>query len=340
MTNQIEHVDPQSLRPDSNQPRRTISETEVESLARNFLQKGVGVINPIEADDNNVIVTGELRWRAALKAGLSTIPLRRHIPETDSFRYLRQVSENILHSTLSAYDKGMAFQDLLERQGAGDFETGRPASSLKPGPRSDTGGDQGIRTLAGRLGCTHSIIREHLALIRDDTPEPLREAVKEGRVEFKAARAVATRTPKEYRLPLAEHVVSEAAKGKVTGGAVERVAVVLRQAPDKPTAKRVIHTIEAGQSLPDTERKLAAILPSLSDELSGALLDASSFERLLAQARDALNGRTIDEFPKSRRNFILQVAQDLGEAVREFVASADSLPPRIEGHVLSDGKGT
>ena len=336
MTNQIEHVDPHSLRPDSKQPRRTISETEVKNLAQNFLEKGVGVINPIEADDNNIIVTGELRWRASLEAGLKTIPLRRHNPETDSYRFLRQVSENILHSSMSAYDKAMAFQALLEWEQAGKFNGSRQARDVQTAAATEAT-DKHISSLARRLGCSESIIREHVALIADDTPEPLRKAVKEGKVEFKAARAVATRTPKEYREPLAARVVSEAEKGKVIGGAVERVAAELRRAPDKPTAKRMIHTVEAGQSLPQTERKLAAILPSLSDEVSTVLLDATSFERLLAEARDALKGRSINGFPKSRRNFILQVAQDLGEAVQEFVAGADSLPPRIEGHLVSGG---
>lgn len=68
--------------------------------------------------------------------------------------------------------------------------------------------------------------------------------------------------------------------------------------------------------------------------IADVLDDATSFECLLAQARDGLKGRTINEFPKSRRNFILQVTQDLGEAVLGFVAGVDHLPSRIEGQVI------
>ena len=66
----IENIQISKIRPDKDQPRKYIDPEAVEGLAESY--KNQGLINPIEVDKDNVIITGELRYQAAKKAGLKT----------------------------------------------------------------------------------------------------------------------------------------------------------------------------------------------------------------------------------------------------------------------------
>jgi hypothetical protein len=70
-------VDPRTLKPDPNNPRRHISSIEVAELAQSL--NSVGVIHPISVDPDRVVICGELRLRAALEAKLDIVPVR-HMP--------------------------------------------------------------------------------------------------------------------------------------------------------------------------------------------------------------------------------------------------------------------
>lgn len=69
-------VDLDKIEPGRYQPRTTINQEELESLASSI--RAQGVIQPIVVKrnkDNYAIVAGERRWRAARLAGLTTIPV-------------------------------------------------------------------------------------------------------------------------------------------------------------------------------------------------------------------------------------------------------------------------
>jgi len=82
------------LTPDPNQPRKTFNQEDVESMASTIASQGI--INPIEIDGDNVIVTGQLRWMAAEKAGLSEVPCIVWDGDAGE-RFERQVVENLNH---------------------------------------------------------------------------------------------------------------------------------------------------------------------------------------------------------------------------------------------------
>ncbi len=86
-----------SIKPDPNQPRKTFTDKHIEELSKNLTT--IGLINPIETDENLMIITGECRWRAAKKAGWTEIPIIINTqPLTSYERLRRQLSENILQS--------------------------------------------------------------------------------------------------------------------------------------------------------------------------------------------------------------------------------------------------
>jgi ParB/RepB/Spo0J family partition protein len=110
----IEEVDIHSIQQDKNQPRQTIDPVKVHEMSKSIITEGV--INPIEVDSSNVIITGEMRWRAAIEAGFKTIPVKRlSIKDDDRFR--RQTIENLHHNTMTPYDTAVAIVKLLEIRG-------------------------------------------------------------------------------------------------------------------------------------------------------------------------------------------------------------------------------
>jgi len=92
-----------SIKPDPNQPRKTFPEEDIENIAQTI--RAQGTINPIEIDEENVIVTGEIRWRGAKKAGIKTIPIKRISNITPEERLERQVIENLHHKLLESSEK-------------------------------------------------------------------------------------------------------------------------------------------------------------------------------------------------------------------------------------------
>ncbi len=73
MSELIEYINHNVLKPDPNHHRKNYDEEEIEQLAISYdTQK---VINPIEVDENNFIILVERRWRAAKKKRLQKIPV-------------------------------------------------------------------------------------------------------------------------------------------------------------------------------------------------------------------------------------------------------------------------
>jgi len=99
-------VDPSELRPDPNQPRRVFNEEEIEALAESY--KTQGIIVPVEVDENNVIILGERRWRAAEKAGVK-VPIRRKTNLTRKVRLERQLTDDAHRSDLSLQERMWAY---------------------------------------------------------------------------------------------------------------------------------------------------------------------------------------------------------------------------------------
>jgi len=76
--------------------------------------KTQGTINPIEVDENNIIITGEMRWRASKKAGVEMIPVKRIVNLNPDERFERQVIENLHHKLLEPEERENAIYKLYK----------------------------------------------------------------------------------------------------------------------------------------------------------------------------------------------------------------------------------
>src|SRR5690349_5918891 len=67
-----------SITPNPHQPRQAMSETDLDDLAASIREHGVLqplVVTRAEGREGYTLVAGERRWRAALLAGLNTVPV-------------------------------------------------------------------------------------------------------------------------------------------------------------------------------------------------------------------------------------------------------------------------
>ncbi|KKM21400.1 hypothetical protein LCGC14_1635720, partial [marine sediment metagenome] len=95
--------DPKELKFDPNQPRKDISEEAVESLAQTYDSQDI--INEPEIDEEDIIITGEMRVRAAIKKGLDKIKCKLITGLSEDERFERQVIENLHHNVLTDTEK-------------------------------------------------------------------------------------------------------------------------------------------------------------------------------------------------------------------------------------------
>lgn len=108
------------IRPNPAQPRRTFSEQELDELATSIKQRGVLqaiILRPDpDAPNQYQIVAGERRWRAAQRAGLTTIPAI--VRDMDELQLLEVgIIENVQREDLNPIEEAEAYGALIKRFG-------------------------------------------------------------------------------------------------------------------------------------------------------------------------------------------------------------------------------
>lgn len=104
----------EKIRPDPHQPRKTFAEEPLDGLAASI--RVHGVLQPItveyvEDGDYFQIISGERRYRAALKAGLPHLPCVVRTTDHEK-RLAHQLIENIQREDLSPIDKARGLLEL------------------------------------------------------------------------------------------------------------------------------------------------------------------------------------------------------------------------------------
>jgi ParB family chromosome partitioning protein len=162
------------------QPRRSFPEAEIADLAQSIREKGV--LQPIllrpapHAPGRFESVVGERRWRAAQRAGLSTLPAV--VRELDDLQVLEiAIVENVQREDLNALEEAMAYKALMERFG----RTQEVVAQVVSKSRSHVANTLRLLQLpakvqahvaAGRLSAGHA-----RAIATSDNPEALAERI-------------------------------------------------------------------------------------------------------------------------------------------------------------------
>lgn len=197
------------LRPNPEQPRKHFSEAALSELSESIREKGV--LQPLlvePADDGSyLIVAGERRYRAALKAGIDRVPV---IPRSFSPAEKLEIAlvENLQREDLNPIEEARAYQSLMETADATQDE------------------------LAKRLGKNRSTIANALRLLR--LPVAVQEAVAEGRLSPGHARAVLSIEDLDRRTSFANELLMQ----EVSVRLAERAAAYVNAGSEAATALR------------------------------------------------------------------------------------------------------
>ena len=162
------------------QPRVRMDDAKVAELAASVAEKGV--LQPLLVrphEDGFEIVAGERRFRAAQKAGLSSVPVVvRELSDQETLEVA--IVENLQREDLTAIEEARAYQRLLE-----------------------FGADQA--EVARAVGKSRSAVSNTLRLLT--LPEPARDALEAGEISAGHARAILAQ-PEEDRGWALERIVT------------------------------------------------------------------------------------------------------------------------------------
>ena len=110
----------ESMRPNPNQPRKTFLPEEITSLAQSIRE--TGLLQPIlvrrdeQSPGKFEIVAGERRYRAAIEAGLTQVPvIIKELANREALEI--SIIENVQRSDLNPIEEALAYQRLVDEFG-------------------------------------------------------------------------------------------------------------------------------------------------------------------------------------------------------------------------------
>jgi len=125
-------LDINEIKPNSNQPRKSFKEENIEELARSI--EAHGIIQPIMVrtlGQGYEIIAGERRWRAARKASLKKVPcIIRELDEEQNM--LISIIENMQREDLNPMEEAEALNQMVTRFGLTQEEVSRSVGKSRP----------------------------------------------------------------------------------------------------------------------------------------------------------------------------------------------------------------
>lgn len=204
----ISEIDIARITPNPDQPRRTFSDESLDELAVSIRE--LGIVQPLTlrlTDSGNYqIIAGERRWRAASRAGLSTVPAYVRTA-SDSEMTEMALIENIQREDLNAIEVALGFKKLID--------------SYKLTQER----------LSERLGKKRATIANHLRLLK--LPAEIQLGLRDRLIDMGHARAILAVTDPKDQLKLYKRILKE----DLSVRAVEKIARELADSTPKEDSK-------------------------------------------------------------------------------------------------------
>ncbi len=180
----------ESIRPNPEQPRRSLSDAGVSALAESIQRNGLIqpiVVRALALNESQSIVkyeliSGERRWRASRVAGIPDVPAIIRDADPEQLLELSLV-ENIQREDLNPIDKAHAYQRFMSEFGVSAEELGR------------------------RMGEQRSTVTNTIRLL--ELPESVRQLVAADLLGMGHARALIKVQPEALQLQLAKTAVAD-----------------------------------------------------------------------------------------------------------------------------------
>lgn len=180
----ISEIELSKIQPNPEQPRSVFEEEALEELATSI--RSLGVIQPITLKElepeKYLIISGERRYRAAQKAGLTCIPAYIRTAEDENIVEMALI-ENIQREDLNAIEIALAYQHLIENYGLTQEK------------------------LSERIGKKRTTIANYLRLLK--LPAEIQMGLKDKRIDMGHARALISVEDPEVQLAFYEQILSD-----------------------------------------------------------------------------------------------------------------------------------
>jgi ParB family chromosome partitioning protein len=203
----ISEIDIARISPNPEQPRRTFSEESLDELAVSIRE--LGIVQPLTlrlTDNGNYqIIAGERRWRAASRAGLTSVPAYVRTA-SDSEMTEMALIENIQREDLNAIEVALGFKKLID------------SYSLTQ------------ERLSERLGKKRATIANHLRLLK--LPAEIQLGLRDRLIDMGHARAILAVADPKDQLKLYKKILKEGLSVR----AVEKLARDLSEGKRKEGA--------------------------------------------------------------------------------------------------------
>ena len=272
VSDKVEFLPIDSLEPDPNQPRKTFDQEKLEETAQTILTQGI--IAPIEIDENDMIITGELRWRASKKAGVPTVPCRRIYEATPDDRLARQLIENIHRQDLHYKERDQKIYELYMSGRYGEPHAGQGKA-----------GEGTITKLAKTIGLSPNRVGDIIEAIE------FRKRTSTVTVEVPTTLvAETTGLPDETRVKLLQKVATKELKQRPSAAVIRDAVKVVKYAPEPVKEKFLEGTMPLEKAVEITE---------VAKEASEPMRDAVAKEEITPeQAKEAT--RLLETLKKRR----------------------------------------
>lgn len=267
-----------AITPNARQPRQVFDEETLAELAHSIREVGLlqpVVVRPADAAGFGAagaryeLVMGERRWRAAVAAGLTTIPAIVRTTDDDSM--LRDaLLENLHRSQLNPLEEAAAYQQLLDDFGCTQDE------------------------LATRIGRSRPQISNTLRLLR--LPPAVARRVAAGVLSAGHARALLALEDPQAQERMAARIVAEGLSVR----SVEEIVAVGEGEQARPTRRRTSrpvapHATELADRLSDRlETRVRVTLGRTKGRIVVEFASIDDLERIVA-VMDPSAGRTSSE---------------------------------------------
>ena len=200
-----------SIEPNPDQPRTNFDEEALDDLAESIKQ--LGVIQPITvrkiSDDKYQIISGERRFRAAQKAGLSKIPSYIKTAEDETVMQMALV-ENVQREDLNAIEIALSYKALTETQ---------------------TLTQEKISSLVGKKRAT---VSNYLRLLK--LPAEIQLGISKKQIDMAHARALLSLDDPQKQLEIYEKTIS----GNLSSHAVEAMVKEALEGGKKKREKKTL----------------------------------------------------------------------------------------------------
>ncbi|MDR1402403.1 MAG: ParB/RepB/Spo0J family partition protein [Tannerellaceae bacterium] len=195
----ISEIELSKIQPNPDQPRSVFEEETLEELSASI--RSLGIIQPITlkeiSPDKYMIISGERRYRASLRAGLKSIPAYVRTAADENVVEMALI-ENIQREDLNSIEIALAYQKLIDSYGLTQEK------------------------LSERVGKKRTTIANYLRLLK--LPAEIQMSLKDKRIDMGHARALIPVEDPEVQLALYEQIMSDGLSVRMVEDMVRRVA--------------------------------------------------------------------------------------------------------------------